>query len=620
MFKRTAAPVKVLVRITFALFFAACSGAADKPITGIVEPVVVPPTLVPGTTQAFDAALNSVLDVVPSITLRDQYGIGVANIWIKWTPSSGKVESDSSKTDGNGRAASGRWTLGTLSGLQTVTASAGTVSVVAMTASVAPGPLVALVTVSPTITGVVGSNVATPPSVKAVDAYGNGVPRIFVQFAKWNGEGSITGSGQTTNENGVAMVGSWKLGPQSGTQSIRADDSRTGATTLMYAIALPAPASQFVVIDGNAQTGQADKRLCTSPVIAVRDAFGNGVGQVSIVFTPGAGSGTVTEGSVVSSASTGYATVGAWTLSGSPTQTLIVTSPSVPGVSITLTATVVPSTAYSVCARFLGDGGTPRQRQAVTIAVQRWQRVIAGHVETSPLNEPANRCFDGAPAINEIVEDLLVFVQITAIDGPGNRVARAGPCTVHPQSSLTQMGLLQLDSADLGLLLGQGTLDNMVTHEFGHVLGFGTLWRASFRNLFSGAGTNDPFFSGVSARAEFARLFSSYVGNTVPVENTGDEGTRDTHWRRSVFNNELMQGFSQANMPMSRVTVASLADLGYTVDLTKADPFTFTAALRAAALRGTELANDVAENEIWGVEKNGRRFLVRGAQNPLERR
>ncbi|MEO7362782.1 MAG: leishmanolysin-related zinc metalloendopeptidase [Gemmatimonadaceae bacterium] len=625
MFKRNVAPVKFLARLSTVLAFVACSGRADTPGPGIVEPIVVPPTLVPGTTQAFDAALNSVLDVMPSITLKDQYGLGVANVWIKWTPSSGKVQSDSSLTDGNGRATSGQWLLGTMSGLQTVTARTGALSVVAMTASVAPGPLVALVTVSPTISGVVGSNVATPPSVKAVDAYGNGVPRIFVQFAKWNGDGSITGSGQTTNENGIATVGSWKLGPQTGTQSIRADDSRTGATTMMYAIALPAAASQIVVIEGNAQTGQADKRLCTSPVIAVRDEFGNGVGQISIVFTPGAGSGPVTEGSVVSSAGTGYATVGAWTLSGTATQTLVVTSPSVPGVSVTLTATVVPSTAYSVCARFLGDGGTPRQRQAVTVAVQRWQRVIAGHVQTSPLTEPANRCFAGAPAINEIVEDLLVFVQITAIDGPGNSVARAGPCTVHSPSSLTQMGLLQLDSADLELLLGQGTLDNMVTHEFGHVLGFGTLWRASFRVLFSGAGTDDPFFTGVSARAEFARLFSSYVGNTVPVENTGDVGTRDTHWRRSVFNNELMQGFSQANMPMSRVTVGSLGDLGYTVDLTKADPFSFTtglqeAALRASVSRSTAFANDVLENEIWGVEKNGRRFLVRAAWNPLRPR
>ena len=583
----------------------------------ITPPVVIPPTIVAGITQPFPAALNATLDVAPFITLRDHNGNSIAGAWIKWTPSSGKVQNDSSLTDATGRATSGQWTVSTLSGLQTVTASTSGVSVVAMTADVAPGPIAALVSVSPTITGVVGSNVATPASIKAVDAYGNGVPDILVQFALWIGDGSITDKNQTTNAKGIATVGSWTLGPKSGAQAIRADDHRSGATTLVNATALPAPASQFVIIDGNSQSGQANKRLCTSPEIAVRDQFGNGIGLVPIVFSPGAGSGTVTDGSVVSSAGTGYATVGSWTLSSSGTQTLVVTSPILPGVSQTLTATVAPSAAFSVCVRYIGDGGTTRQRQAVTNAVQRWQRVIVGHVQTSPITAGANQCFAGAPALNEVIEDLLVFVQITPIDGPGNVVARAGPCTVHVPSGLTQTGLLQLDSTDMDLLAAQGILDNMVTHELGHVLGFGTLWNA--RGLLTGSGTVDPFFTGASARAQFALLFPSYAGNAVPVENTGDVGTRDEHWRRSVFNNELMQGFSSADMPMSRVTVGSMADLGYVVDVSKADPFTFTIPSQASLVRATSLGDDVARNEIWGFDISGRRTLVRGALNPFRR-
>lgn len=620
---RTRFPVKFFARLTAVLVCVACGGGNDGPtVPRVIVPVLVPTTLEPGTADALSAELGSVLAVEPFVTVKDQNRNGMANVWVKWTPSSGKVDQDSSLTDVNGRASSGNWTLGTVSATQTVTARAGGVSAVAMTASVAPGPFIGLVTVSPTITGIVGSSVPTPPSVKAVDAYGNGVPRIFVQFAKWAGDGSITGTGQTTNASGIATIGSWTLGPKAGVQSIRADESRTGATTMLHVTALPAPATQFVVIDGNAQTGQADKRLCTSPVIAIRDQFGNGIGGAPIVFTAGAGSGAVTDGSVVSSTGTGYATVGAWTLSGNATQTLLVTSPLLPGMSETLTATVAPAAAYSVCARYLGDGGTARQRLAVTTAVQRWQRVIAAHVQTSPLVESANRCFAGAPAINEIVEDLLVFVQITQLDGPGNAVARAGPCTVHMPSGLTQMGVLQLDSADMELLLNQGTLDNMVTHEFGHVLGFGPLWYS--RSLLSGSGTDDPFFTGVTARAQFARLFGAYAGTAVPVENTGDVGTRDSHWRRSVFNNELMQGFSSTTMPMSAVTVGSLADLGYVVDLTKADPFSFTAGRSAsgvqpAPVRGSNLADDIAETEVWGVERSGRRVLIRSARNPFAR-
>jgi len=175
--------------------------------------------------------------------------------------------------------------------------------------------------------------------------------------------------------------------------------------------------------------------------------------------------------------------------------------------------------------------------------------------------------------------------------------------------------LLQLDSADLELLLGQGTLDNLVTHELGHVLGFGTLWYS--QNVLSGAGTNDPFFTGASARAQFALLPNSYAGTPVPVEGTGEIGTRDAHWRHAVFNTELMQGFTAPNMPMSRVTVGSLADLGYVVDVSKADAFSFPSTARASTTTATALVRDVLDADIWGSTKNGRRVLVQGARNPL---
>ena len=60
----------------------------------------------------------------------------------------------------------------------------------------------------------------------------------------------------------------------------------------------------------------------------------------------------------------------------------------------------------------------------------------------------------------------------------------------------------------------------------------------------------------------------------VPVENTGGEGTADGHWRESVFKNELMSGFIAASgNPLSRLTAASLQDLGYKVNLSAAEPY-----------------------------------------------
>lgn len=104
-----------------------------------------------------------------------------------------------------------------------------------------------------------------------------------------------------------------------------------------------------------------------------------------------------------------------------------------------------------------------------------------------------------------------------------------------------------------------GTLHDVITHEMGHVLGVGAA---------------NSTFLGDGAMEEFCVLLSSGGLQPMPVENTGGPGTRDGHWRESVFRNELMTGFiGQAGNPLSRTTVAGFGDLGYQVDLEAADPY-----------------------------------------------
>jgi hypothetical protein len=100
----------------------------------------------------------------------------------------------------------------------------------------------------------------------------------------------------------------------------------------------------------------------------------------------------------------------------------------------------------------------------------------------------------------------------------------------------------------------------------------------------------------------------SYVaGLKVPVENTGGSGTVDAHWRESVFGSELMTGFVDAGVnPLSRVTVASMGDLGYAVNLADADPYTLAPGLRAFGQRpAIELRNDVLRMTIHQVDDAG---------------
>ncbi len=82
--------------------------------------------------------------------------------------------------------------------------------------------------------------------------------------------------------------------------------------------------------------------------------------------------------------------------------------------------------------------------------------------------------------------------------------------------------------------------------------------------------------TGAGAVAEYAALGGN---GPVPVEDTGGAGTAGGHWRESRFVTELMSGFiGGPGNPLSRVTAASLADLGYEVDLDAAEPYALPAA------------------------------------------
>lgn len=373
----------------------------------------------------------------------------------------------------------------------------------------------------------------------------------------------------------------------------------------------------LVVADGDNQVGDPNMVLPVAPSVRLYSDAGRPVPNVAVTFTPAMNSGSVAHTTVITD-NTGYASVGAWTLGVEPTQTLVATSSALPGRSVTFRAALRPS-QFDITVRFIGEGGTARQREAFASAVTRWRRVITGDIGTVPLNVPAGECQSWIPAVNESINDLLVYVRIASIDGAGKVLGQASPCYVNSGNKLPIMGFFELDQDDLAMLLTQGTLDNVVLHEMGHVLGIGTLWNYQ-RQLLVGAGTDDPYFTGAQARAQLVGTIGfNYAGLGVPVENSGSTGTRDAHWRRSILANELMQGFSQpGGMPLSRITVASLNDLGYVTTMTGADSYSLLAALRSMSSsvnEGTVTAfgDDIASAPLYEVDRSGVRRMVRPA-------
>ena len=218
---------------------------------------------------------------------------------------------------------------------------------------------------------------------------------------------------------------------------------------------------------------------------------------------------------------------------------------------------------FTIEVRFLG-GLTDAQQAAFAAAADRWAGVIVGDLP--------DVLVDG-----EVVDDLLILAQGVPIDGPGSILGQAGPTHVRPEAAgdaafLPVKGIMSFDTDDLARMEADGTLDDVIAHEMGHVLGIGTIW--DLKGLLQGAGTADPTFTGQGAMQEFGVLLGTGGAQPVPVENTGGPGTRDGHWRESVFRNELMTGFvSAAGNPLSRMTVASSGDLGYQVDPDAAEPY-----------------------------------------------
>jgi len=224
------------------------------------------------------------------------------------------------------------------------------------------------------------------------------------------------------------------------------------------------------------------------------------------------------------------------------------------------------SSPFTLELRFLG-GLDDAQRTAFALAADRWTRVVVGELP-------------GVLADGEYIDDVLVLVQGVDLDGPGGVVGQAGATHLRPRAAesaayLPAKGVMSFDVADLARLAADGTLVDVLTHELGHVLGFGTAWR--HKRLISGATSYNPTFAGDAAMAEYQALRGGGRPRRVPVENTGGPGARGGHWREALLPRELMACASwppAESAALSRLTVASLADLGYQVDPAGAEPYT----------------------------------------------
>ncbi len=262
---------------------------------------------------------------------------------------------------------------------------------------------------------------------------------------------------------------------------------------------------------------------------------------------------------------------------------------------------------------YFDPGFTEEEEEAVRRAAVRWMEAVTGDLPDVPVQGlMADYCYGESPNLRlvGVVDDLLVRMRMVARQD-GN-VATARTCGVREASGQAFLGESWFT---LWYVRNRGIDDlyRSALHEIGHVLGIGSRisskpksWKGLFRH-----GDGDGHFAGPLAVAAFdAAGGEGYTGGKVPLEDRIP--VLNIHWRKRVIPGDIMA--PGGGSLLTAITIQALADLGYEVDVSKADPYTLPMAAQGDARGGVELesadaevfADDVIEVPVVVVDRDGK--------------
>jgi hypothetical protein len=224
--------------------------------------------------------VNTPLDDSLLIHVTDVNGNPVPGATVTWAVESGHgtVNRASDVTSSTGYA-SNKWTLGPDVGSQSLRVTVGTALSASFTATGSPPlPYAATKYEGDGQSAAPGTAVAVAPAVRVLDSYGNVRVGIAVTFAVTGGGGSVTGATAVTDAGGIARVGRWVLGTQTGTNSLSATPAGGAPTTFTATAAQSSPDIILVVVKpsgglvgdtANAEVSVTSRFQLTSVRIAV---------------------------------------------------------------------------------------------------------------------------------------------------------------------------------------------------------------------------------------------------------------------------------------------------------------------------------------------------------------
>jgi hypothetical protein len=345
--------------------------------------------IVAGNSQT--ATVGTPVSTAPTVIARDAFNNPVAGVAVTFAAATGggSVTGSAQLTNSSGTASVGSWTMGSVAGVNTLTATstglAGSPLVFSATAQ--PGAPAAYSVSLNSSAPVAGSAVTV--TAQLVDSFGNAVASAgrVVTWSATGTPGSFGAPTSLTDATGRATV-QFTTAALIGSAAVTARDAGgiTGTSTSFSSVAGPVSVARSTIQPG-AATLAADGVSKTTIVVQLRDANGNPVGAsggtVLIATTAGTLSATTDNHDGTYSATLtapnapAAATVSA-TLNGTPlTSTAVTFVPSTPSQYVVTSSSAAPiaGTAVTISAQLANVSGGPVQAAGRVVA---WQKIGPG--------------------------------------------------------------------------------------------------------------------------------------------------------------------------------------------------------------------------------------------------